>query len=284
VGARVLPSMVAGVFGGKVAARTTPAFVRSVDEIAGQRVARVELLGRVPLLRPLRVDALEQASAALLPVEVPAGADVVRQGDPHAQRWFLVEDGMADVLLDGWHVATLGPGSSFGEKALLRSVPRAATVRARTPLRLLALDRLPFLAAVTGDPSGAVPQPDRGMPSAPAELLRLVPLLTGLEQRELEELAELGHERAVGAGEDVIREGEPADRFYVLLEGKAAVYSGQRLRGILAPGDHFGEIALLHHVPRTATVRGMTDLRLFSLDRDALLGASPDALTIAQLV
>jgi hypothetical protein len=42
VSARVLTSMVAGVFGGKVAARTTPAFVRSVDEIAGQRVARVE--------------------------------------------------------------------------------------------------------------------------------------------------------------------------------------------------------------------------------------------------
>ena len=261
--------------------------LRRVDEIAGRRVKRIERLGRVPLFRALRVDALEQAAAALVPVEVPAGAEVVRQDDPHGRRWFLVEEGTADVLVDGWHVSTLGPGSSFGEKALLRSVPRAATLRARTSLRLQALDRVPFLAAATGYPSGAVAELGRGLPDAtpePAELLRVVPLLTGLEQRTLEELAALGHERTVPAGEDVVREGEPADRFYVLIEGKAAVYSGQRLLRTLAPSDHFGEIALLHHVPRTATVRGMTELRLFSLDREALLGASPEGLTTAQLV
>jgi CRP-like cAMP-binding protein len=188
---------------------------------------------------------------------------------------------------DGWRVATLGPGSSFGEKALLRSVPRTATVRARTPLRLQALDRAPFLAAVTGDPSGEVPAPDRGLahePAEPAEVLRVVPLLTGLEQQTLDELVALGHERAVRAGEDVVREGQLAERFYVLLEGKAAVYSGQRLVRTLAPSDHFGEIALLHRIPRTATVRGQTDLRLFALDREALLAAGPDGLPTAQLV
>jgi CRP-like cAMP-binding protein len=261
--------------------------LRQVDDLAGRRVKRVELLGRVPLFRALRVDALEQAAAALVPVELPAGAEVVRQEDPDARRWFLVEEGMADVLVDGWRVATLGPGSSFGEKALLRSVPRAATVRARSPLRLQALDRAPFLAAATGDPSGAVPEPGRGLPrtpAEPAEVLRVVPLLTGLEQRTLEELVALGHERAVPAGEDVVREGQLADRFYVLLEGKAAVYSGQRLVRTLAPSDHFGEIALLHRIPRTATVRGQTELRLFSLDREALLAAGPGGLTTAQLV
>jgi CRP-like cAMP-binding protein len=296
-GALAAPVLVAafGVRGAIVCAGLAPIVLlaaewhglRRVDDIAGRRVERIERLGRVPLFRALRVDALEQAAAALVPVEVPAGAEVVRQDDPHARRWFLVEDGMADVLVDGWHVSSLGPGSSFGEKALLRSVPRAATVRARTPLRLQALDRVDFLAAATGDPGGAAEQPGRGVPqapAAPAELLRVVPLLTGLEQGTLEQLAALGQERTVPAGEDVVREGEPADRFYVLLEGRAAVYSGQRLLRTLAPSDHFGEIALLHHVPRTATIRGVTDLRLFSLDREALLGASPEGLATAQLV
>jgi len=204
--------------------------LRRVDDVAARRVERVELLGRVPLFRALRVDALEQAAAALVPLEVPAGVEVVRQDDPHAQRFFLVEEGLADVLVDGWLVSGLGPGSSFGEKALLRSVPRAATVRARTPMRLRALDRAAFLAAATGAPGGTVPEPGRDgqpTPAEPAELLRVVPLLTGLEQRTLEELAALGRERTVRAGEDVVREGDPADRFYVLLDGEAAVYSGR---------------------------------------------------------
>jgi CRP-like cAMP-binding protein len=184
-------------------------------------------------------------------------------------------------------VATLGPGSSFGEKALLRSVPRAATVRARTQLRLQALDRASFLAAATSAPGGTVLEPGQGplpAPAEPAELLRVVPLLTGLEQSALEKMAALGHRHTVRAGDDVVREGEPGDRFYVLLEGTAAVYSGERLIRTLARTDYFGEIALLHQVPRTATVRSLTDVRLLSLDREALLRASPDGLPTEQLV
>jgi CRP-like cAMP-binding protein/predicted MFS family arabinose efflux permease len=261
--------------------------LRQVDDVAGRRVERLELLGRVPLFRALRVNALEQTAAALVPMEVPAGVEVVRQDDPDARRFFLLEDGIADVLVDGWLVATLGPGSSFGEKALLRSVPRAATVRARTQLRLQALDRAHFLAAATSAPDGGVLEPGQEplpAPAEPAELLRVVPLLTGLEQSALETMAALGHRHTVRAGDDVVREGEPGDRFYVLLEGTAAVYSGERLIRTLARTDYFGEIALLHQVPRTATVRSVTDVRLLSLDREALLRASPDGLATEQLV
>jgi CRP-like cAMP-binding protein len=297
VGALAAPVLV-GLFGVRGAIAWTGALpfalmaaewhgLRRVDEVAGRRVRRIELLGGVPLFRALRVDALEHAAAALIPVPLPAGAEVVRQDDPRARRFFVVEDGMADVLVDGWLVSTLGPGSAFGEKALLRSVPRAATVRARTPLRLQALDRAPFLAAATGAPDGTVPEPGQGQPGQPAELaefLRGVPLLAGLEQPALDELAAVGRKVSVEAGEDVVRESEPGDCFYVVLEGTAAVYSGERLIRTLVPGDHFGEIALLHRIPRTATVRGVTDLRLFSLDREALLGVSPGALTAARLV
>lgn len=260
--------------------------LREVDETAGRRVKRVELLGRVPLLQTLRVDALEHAAAALVPVGVPAGAEVVRQDDSHARRFFMVEDGMADVLVDGWLVSTLGPGSSFGEKALLRPVPRAATVRARTPLRLQALDRQAFLAATTGAQDGTIPEPEAAEPRAPAltEVLRSVPLLAGLEQPALDEITMVGREVLVGPGEDVVRQGEPGDRFYVVLEGSAAVIVGERIVRTLAPADHFGEIALLHDTPRTATVRGLTDLRLFSIDRETLAAVQPSALTAAQLI
>jgi CRP-like cAMP-binding protein len=78
-------------------------------------------------------------------------------------------------------------------------------------------------------------------------------------------------------------QGEPGDGFYVITEGRAEVLGDGALVGTLDPGDPFGEIALLHDVPRTATIRAATDVTVFALERedflDALAGirASADA-------
>jgi CRP-like cAMP-binding protein len=82
---------------------------------------------------------------------VPAGQAVFRQGDP-ADRFYVIELGAADVVGDGRLVTTLGPEDGFGEIALLRSVPRTATVRAATDLELQALRCDRFLPVVTGYP------------------------------------------------------------------------------------------------------------------------------------
>jgi CRP-like cAMP-binding protein len=65
-------------------------------------------------------------------------------------RFYVVDTGRATVEVDAAVGDELGPGDFFGEIALVRDVPRSATVRAVEPLRLYALDREPFLAAVTG--------------------------------------------------------------------------------------------------------------------------------------
>jgi CRP-like cAMP-binding protein len=79
---------------------------------------------------------------------------VFSQGD-EGDRFYLIEAGSAEVLGDGKPVATLGPGDVFGEIALLRRVPRTATVRARTDLQLQSLTGDRFLTAVTGVPASA---------------------------------------------------------------------------------------------------------------------------------
>lgn len=79
---------------------------------------------------------------------------VVRQGDP-GDRFYVVAEGQLDVAVDGRAVRALGPGASFDEIALLRDVPRTATVSARTATRLLALDRAKFLATLSGSPASA---------------------------------------------------------------------------------------------------------------------------------
>src|SRR5439155_531301 len=93
------------------------------------------------------------------------------------------------------------------------------------------------------------------VPSEHVELLKNSPLFRPLPVATIEFLASKLETRDVGSGEVVIKEGEPGDRFYVISEGTFTVHHDDGQPDVtLGPGDFFGEIALLRHVPRTATV------------------------------
>jgi CRP-like cAMP-binding protein len=91
---------------------------------------------------------LEHLAGRLVPLRVDSGTVIVREGDP-GDRFYLVAEGTVEVSEYGRAIAELGAGGYFGEIALLRDVPRTATVTARTSVVLYALDREDFLAAVT---------------------------------------------------------------------------------------------------------------------------------------
>lgn len=116
---------------------------------AGPAPERVRLLEANPIFAPLPLPTLERLSSRLVPVHVSAGATLFRQGD-HGDRFYLVETGELEVSVDGGPPKVAGPGGSFGEIALLRDIPRTATVTARTDADLFALEREDFLGAVTG--------------------------------------------------------------------------------------------------------------------------------------
>ena len=87
-------------------------------------------------------------------VTTSAGETIIREGEP-GDRFYLIGSGEVEVSSAGHPVATLGPGDYFGEIALLRDVPRTATVRREDRPRLRALERDEFLSAVTGHPESA---------------------------------------------------------------------------------------------------------------------------------
>lgn len=128
-----------------------PAWPRlnAIDRAAEVPVERLEFLRANPIFAPLPGSTLEQLAAALEEARAPVGEEIVRQGEP-GDRFYLIKEGTLDVYIDGTLVQSLGPGDSFGEIALLRDVPRTATVTARTEVELYSLDRRHFLAAVAG--------------------------------------------------------------------------------------------------------------------------------------
>jgi hypothetical protein len=118
---------------------------RTVSEPEG-----VSLLAGVPLFAPLARPLLESLAGKLTRIEVPAGTDVVRVGEA-GDRFYVIESGRLEATYDGRELSAMGPGECFGEIALLRDVPRTATVTAEEDSVLQALDREDFLAAMSGD-------------------------------------------------------------------------------------------------------------------------------------
>jgi hypothetical protein len=109
----------------------------------------LEILAAVPLFEPLPPTCLEKLARSAARQQFEAGATVVREGDD-GDTFYVVVEGSVDVSATGHHLADLEAGDVFGEIALLRDVPRTATVKALTETTLLAVQRLDFLAAILG--------------------------------------------------------------------------------------------------------------------------------------
>ena len=121
----------------------------SLDAQAPVPVVQIALLRSIALFAELPAPALEGLAAALTPVELPAGAVLIRQGE-QGDAYYAIAAGQLDVVQDGRLLRRCGRGEGVGEIALLRAVPRTASVTARTGTTVYKLARQPFLTAVLG--------------------------------------------------------------------------------------------------------------------------------------
>lgn len=248
---------------------TTRGGLRAIDLRAARRARPLAALRRAPSFHGMTMLAFESLAARLQPTSVAAGTVIVRQGE-QGDRFYLIDSGSVEVTINGFRVAVLRAGGSFGERALLRGAPRSATVRALEDTSLWHLDGSDFIAAATGNEGPSAQRRWVAHSRTVGEAIAQTALFGAVDQHEL---AARGHEISCPAGQEIVREGEPGTCFYLLLEGAAAVtIAGRRVAGLQA-GDCFGEIALLHDVPRTATVTATVATRLWELDRAAFLEA-----------
>ena len=164
VGALTIPVLVDALGSGH-AAIGVGVVVAIAVVFAIPRIIGVEHAAQVPLERVAQLRAVELFSSLPAPtletlareadvVTVLPGTPVITQGDV-GDRFYVVTAGEVVVDKDGIDVGRIGVGGGFGELALLYDAPRNATVTAHTRTNLLAVDRTPFLVAMTGQPLSA---------------------------------------------------------------------------------------------------------------------------------
>jgi len=112
------------------------------------------LLRQVPFFGPLPFAIVEHLASELRSATYEPGDVIVQDGQP-GERFYIIADGRARVCKDGKELRQMGTGESFGEIALLREVPRTATVIAMSRMQARTLTREEFLAAVTGNAASA---------------------------------------------------------------------------------------------------------------------------------
>ena len=126
-----------------------------IDRTMPQPGQEVDLLRGLPMFAPLPLAVTELLTTELRPQQFAPGAVVIREGEP-GEEFHVIASGSASVTVGGAPRPPLGPGDCFGEIALLRDVPRTATIIAAAPLSTLALRRDEFLAAVASSARSGV--------------------------------------------------------------------------------------------------------------------------------
>jgi MFS family permease len=126
--------------------------LRTADASADVPVVAMSLLRNLPVFAPLPRPALELVARSAEELHVGPGTTVIAQGEA-GDRFYAVADGCFEITVDGHVIAKVERGGGFGEIALLADVPRTAAVESTRAGTLLAIDRAPFLVAVTGHDS-----------------------------------------------------------------------------------------------------------------------------------
>lgn len=233
------------------------------------------VVSRSPLLKGLSSELRNLVVQAVTgPIMYNTGDIIFNQNDV-GDNYYLIESGTVDVsIARGKNASTLvhtySAGDGFGELALMYNAPRSATCCASESCTVWALSRFAFKSIVVYN---TIRKRETYL-----SFLRTVPVLTSLSEMELLALADAVNEEQFSNGEEICRQGESGNTFYIVMAGEAvcsqideqnsAITAGTVV-AVLSPGHYFGEIALMTRKPRTATVAAPNNgsVTVMSLDR-----------------
>ena len=235
-----------------------------------------EMLTRVPFLAGASEELITDLAASLVTERHAAGNVIFAEGSP-GEKFYLVASGLVRVSKHGEVLSDLGPGGCIGEGSLLTHQPRSATVTAFQNSILFFFTRAAFNYLTETYPeiqtqlrhlheNRRVGTTTRALE---AQLAHHLPFLRHMPDPAL--ITDLAHQLQplfCRAGDTLLREGEPGDRFYIVEYGNLQISRHGELIATLGTGGCLGEGALLNPGPRRATARALDDCSLLTLDRE----------------
>jgi cAMP-dependent protein kinase regulator len=233
------------------------------------RIEAAEAIDALPAFGDIDVEVLNDLAGRVTLTTFASGDTVFRQGDP-ADAFYIVRRGRVGVedkdpeTGDTRTLRVLGPGEAFGEIGLLTGAPRQAAVRALEDIEVFRVDENAFDRLLADEIDAPTFAPTM---QAYADL-RSLPPFQRLGGADIAVLLDHGDFVSLTPGDVVVRQGDAGDAFYVLASGHVDVVKDDQVVADLGAGDHFGEVALLEHVPRTASIVARTPVRAFRLDRE----------------
>ena len=217
-----------------------------------------------PIFSKLDRAQLLEVARVMSKSEKAGGEHVMTEGD-HGESFHVLLTGTCTVRMGGRLVRELGPGAGFGEIALIYNQPRTATVEAKADCVFFTLNR--------GDYRHVVVESIKRQRTQYEALLQHVPLFQALEKAGIPgsraKAADALTVAEFKAGAVLIRQGDKGDLFYIVADGNVEITDSTRPEFKIEKGvgAFFGEIALLQHVPRTATVTATCPTKCLTLDR-----------------
>lgn len=190
------------------------------------------------------------------------GENIITQGD-EGDNFYVINHGEVEIFINDVLQSTQGEGGSFGELALIHGCPRAATVRAKTDVKLWAIDGHTYRKILMANTIRK-----RKLYES---FLKNVSILKTLDNWERLIVADALESVTFQDQEIVVKQGDPGDHFYIIMEGRASVTKNvdnvEVEVSVLGKYNYFGEITLLLNRPRAATVKAVGTLDCVKLDR-----------------
>lgn len=199
---------------------------------------------------------------AMFPVAATPGEVIIQQGDD-GDNFYVIDQGEVEVFVDGNMVIVIGEGGSFGELALIYGTPRAATVKAKSDVKLWGLDRDSYRRILMGSTIRKRKMYEEFLSKVSILgnflssfftkflIIKLDNYAESLEKWERYTVADALEPCSFEDGETIVKQGEPGDDFYIIVEGRAVVMQQRNASGgadseppvevgHLGPSDYFG--------------------------------------------